>query len=244
MLGKDSPGKEKEMESEENMNVSSFLQQTLQNEVLRWFFYGPLLLIVLDVLTGIGAAVSRKQFIWQRLGDFLDTDLLKYFLVCVVVAIVYLAGGIAQATTVATLFGMGALAVHITASIGSNLGDIFGEGTRANALVEPIAKQAESLPQSVTEKVPAVSEQPTVKTPVMKPAISLASQKTPGILPASASGKKPSGFQQILSGGTLSTADGKTLDAVPGSVKIQVQAPLPGTASVPPPSVYQFPDRI
>jgi hypothetical protein len=173
-----------------NINLAQFLQQTLQNEVLRWFFYGPLFLIVLDVITGIGAAITLKKFVWKQVGTFLDKDLRTYVIVSLVVALVYLLGGIAQATALSTGLGMSVLALHISASIWSNVSEIVDvQGLPSTPVeqvltpvIQPIEQEAQGpivLPAPARESW-SIDQQTTGPAPIIRPLLTLQTKPSPG----------------------------------------------------------------
>lgn len=152
------------------MSLPDFLAQTLQNPVLCWFFRVPLVLILLDVLTGIIAAVCTKTFQWQRLASFLGNDLLKYLLTTLAVLLCYLAGGIVQATTLASTLGMGVLAIHVIGSIRANILEIVK--TSSLAPLAPIIDDAtepalQALTTQVNQPLP-IEFQPTKLTPAIQ----------------------------------------------------------------------------
>lgn len=108
------------------MNLTAFFSQTVQNPFWRWFLFVPVLLIVLDLITGILAAILDKKFDGQQVGAFLGKNVGWLAGASLLVVIGYWGfGGSAVATAIANVLGMGTLATSVATSIKNNVVEII-----------------------------------------------------------------------------------------------------------------------
>ncbi len=133
-----------------------------QSGLLHAVLAGPLGLMLLDLVTGVSAAVKGGSFAWPRLADILKGDVLKY-----------LGGGLtvgavstglhwsADANLLATLLTMLGLSASTIASILTNIGEMLPAPQQG--VVAPLLKDAESFLQEI-----AVDQKPTVSVPVVR----------------------------------------------------------------------------
>lgn len=108
------------------MNLTAFFSQTVQNPFWRWFLFVPVLLIVLDLATGITAAILDRKFHGEQVGAFLGKNVGWLAGASLLVVIGYWGfGGSAVATAIANVLGMGTLATSVAASIKNNVVEII-----------------------------------------------------------------------------------------------------------------------
>ena len=81
----------------------------------------PLLLIFVDVVSGIIAAIRHGSFQGKALKNFWGNDVFIYLIIIVVVYLIYNVSGSAIATMVASTFGLGTLGTSTATSIYQNL---------------------------------------------------------------------------------------------------------------------------
>lgn len=204
-----------------NSSLPQFLQQTLQNDVVRWFFFGPLLLILLDLITGIAAAARTGKFALKEVSAFFGKDIMRYLGATGVVVLVYFFGGIAQATAIASALGMGTLALSIGDSIRANWQEITGDKIalppQADKALSDVEKLASQPAQITPANQPITTQSLEQALPgILKPQLSL-----PSKVAASPSARRVSSF---LSGTTPAPATDTSSASVASSVQT---APLP-----------------
>lgn len=95
----------------------------------------PLALILADVLTGVGAALKRKEFDMTHIADFLSHDLVKYMTASGMLVFSFLLLGATSPLTIAALSLPGLLAVSIAASIFQNVQLLFPKDEELTAFV-------------------------------------------------------------------------------------------------------------
>jgi phage-related holin len=81
----------------------------------------PLLLVLIDFITGVVRAAKTNQFQLRKIADFLGSSFLKYLIVLIATAIVFIVSGSATASVVASTLGMGALSIALCGSILENV---------------------------------------------------------------------------------------------------------------------------
>src|SRR4029077_88904 len=132
------------------------IPQLIPDGIVHWFFYGPLLLIALDLLTGIASAIRNKTFQWNKFFEFLgrQKDLDYYLYVCIAVLVIAVVVGLPLATTVDIALGMGPLSLKIGKSVYSNITEFFPQNAAMTELehmvVDPAMQTAETVPATVT----------------------------------------------------------------------------------------------
>ena len=145
----------------------------------------PLVLILADVVTGIGAALKQHVFSLDHLADFLSHDLVKYLTACTLLVCSYVLVGKDSPLTLAALTLPGILAVSIAASILHNVQLLFPNDRELTAFVgaelqkavpqfqpaqtltmQPASQQGAAQQQQVQVQVPSA---PTVQSPAVRP---------------------------------------------------------------------------
>lgn len=144
--------------------ASLLLQHLIQNPILQWFFAGPLVLIILDLLTGLIAAWKTGTFSFHRLHNFYGKNLLGYAVASLVVLIAGLTGQ-SWISVVMGVFGFGPLTVAVVKSIASNCSEIAAKlpGTPTSVittLADQAAAQATQVPSSSSAPTPPTKTPP------------------------------------------------------------------------------------
>lgn len=121
---------------------------TLQSTPLGYFLYIPLILILLDVITGVSAALKQGVFTWKQVDAFLLSNVAPYLLVVALVFAVYCYSGSVLAIQVSIPLGMLAHAGSVLGSIMENLKEL---GVSA-----PVVQEVEQMGQSFIQQ-PQVS---------------------------------------------------------------------------------------
>ena len=151
------------------MFTSTLLQQTIQNPVLVWFFLGPFLLILVDLLTGIGAAYCTHSLTWSRLPDFLAKDLAKYIIASLAI---FLFGflELLPLNIVVACVGFLPLSAAVVQSIVNNLREIQTGKPVSTPLVGEVLQVLPEI-EKKAETIPATNAQPLQPfiMPGMKP---------------------------------------------------------------------------
>lgn len=166
----------------------------------------PLVLILLDVLTGVGASLRHGVFSARQLSNFLSGDLEKYVVAAIIVGATWFVSGSSGAQATAALLSMPVLAVSVIASIKQNCADLFGP------LAPMIEADAVAFANQVTHRsLPEVSVPP--------PSLSTVAFPGPPVPP-------PTSLPSALASSATSTVPMmNTLP--PGSVTFQVPAAPP-----------------
>jgi Bacteriophage holin family len=119
----------------------------------------PLVLIFVDIVSGIAKAIKLHDFSYRRVADFLGTSFLKYLVAFTASLVVFLIAGSAKAASVACWLGMGSLSLSLTASIIENISALGlppGIEKEADVIVKDIADQSTKPFAAVTVEMSSV----------------------------------------------------------------------------------------
>lgn len=133
----------------------------------------PLILIPLDLITGITLAVRQHRFALRRITDFVGKDLWKYLGMLGFILMIWILSGEMTATAFASLLGMGSLSISIGASILENISSLNLPPAvlqEASHLVKDLEAIAQTPPSSPPANAPHEAEEPTtIPTPAVIP---------------------------------------------------------------------------
>jgi hypothetical protein len=139
-----------------------YYAQLLQNNVMVWFLYAPLLLVAIDLLTGVLAAVKQGIFTWKRFTTFWTVSIDPYLTIVIIVYLTYLISGSAVASNVAIALGM---LSHASATLGSIV-----ENLKELQVAPPVIQEVENVAQSYFQHPPLFPETlPTSTRQVLAP---------------------------------------------------------------------------
>lgn len=119
------------------------------NPLLETLVIAPLVLLFLDIVTGVARAVKHQKFSWRRFSDFLGSSFLQYLVAIIATVLVFVVNGSAAAAIVAGVLGMSALATSLAASIVENVSDLNLPPTvekEADAIVKEVENVATHPP--------------------------------------------------------------------------------------------------
>lgn len=133
-----------------------------QNIAIKTLLVSPPALILLDILTGSGAAIKQSTFDPKRLADFMHKDLLKYIVGVFAVLLVSLPWGNQVFLWGSTVCSMCPLLVTTVSSVVDNIFEMLPQPVQpmARALVEDIRAFEEEVAAPVPP-APAPLKSPT-----------------------------------------------------------------------------------
>lgn len=149
-----------------------------QNIAIKTLLASPPGLILLDILTGSGAALKQSTFDPKRLADFMHKDLLKYVVGVLAVLLVSLPWGNQVFLWGSTLCSMCPLLVTTVSSVVDNLFEMLPRPVQpvARALVEDMRAFEEEVALPVTPAPAVAPKSPT--QPLVPQAVDVPEQDT------------------------------------------------------------------
>jgi len=123
-------------------SLLTYLSAQMGGDAVRTIVQIPLLLIFLDLITGVASACKRSVFTTKQLSDFVGQDLVKYLICFLMVLVLSILFGTNSPYTLIALVPTGTLAVSVAGSIIENLRELFPGDT---VLVGAVEKELETV---------------------------------------------------------------------------------------------------
>lgn len=126
----------------------------------------PLILIPLDLATGVARAIKTHKFSLRRATDFAGNDLMKYLGIFGFIVFIWMLTGQMTATAFASLLGMGGLSISIGSSILENIATLNLPPIVTQEATQ-FVKGLETIAQMPLPQVQDIEGHPTLQTPAI-----------------------------------------------------------------------------
>jgi hypothetical protein len=173
-----------------------WLPTSLQNPFFISEVEIPLVLIFLDVISGIVAALKHGNFQGKSLANFWSNDVFKYLIMIVMVYLVYTVSGNAVATMVASTLGLGTLGTSTATSMYQNLREFLtpAELAFADQVGASLGYPDQVVPPPIVQA--AIPPVPAISNPVVASGTGVNTLLNTGISPVVQAPAAPPTFTQ------------------------------------------------